>query len=52
MSKYQNIKVLKYAIAALNGEDELALLITGSKKSCIYQLLPFSVSSRYFVDQN
>ena len=53
MSKYQNIKVLKYAIAAaLNGEDELALLITGSKKSFIYQLLSFSVSSRYFVDQN
>ena len=52
MSKYQNIQILKLAIAAaLNGKDELALLLTGSKKSWIYQLLSFIVSSRYFVDQ-
>ena len=52
MSKYQDFKILKEAIAAaLNGEDELALLLTGSKKSWIYQLLSLAVSSRYFVDQ-
>ena len=44
-SKYQNIKV------GLNGENELALSITGSKKSWIYQLLSFNVSSRNFVNQ-
>ena len=36
MSKYQNIKILNQAIAAaLNGEDELALLLTGLKNSWI-----------------
>ena len=40
MSKYQNTK-----IAALNGEDELALLVTGSKKSWMYKLFSlFSAS--------
>ena len=39
MSKYQNMKILIAIIitAALNGEDELALLLTGSKKSWRYQ---------------
>ena len=33
MQKYQNIKMLMWAIAAaLNGEDELALLVPGLKK--------------------
>ena len=34
MSKHQNIKILKQAIAAaINEEDELELLRTGSKNS-------------------
>ena len=37
-------------IAVLNGEDELALLLTGSKKSWMYQLLFFIISLRYFVN--
>ena len=51
MSKYQNIKISKQPITvALNGEVELALLLTGSKKSWMYQLLFFIFSLRYFVD--
>ena len=50
MAKYQNNKILKQPItAALNGEDELALLLTGSKKLWIYQLWFFIISLRYFV---
>ena len=53
MSKYQNTKTLKQPITvALNGEVELALLLTGSKKSWMYQLLFFIFSLRYFVDHN
>ena len=43
--------VMGHRTVALNGEDELALLLIGSKKSWISQLLSFVASSRYFVDQ-
>ena len=39
-------KQLQQAITA----DEPALLLTGSKKSWMYQLLFFIISLRYFVD--
>ena len=46
----ENVKIsnIKQAITA----DELALLLTGSKKSWIYQFLPFIISVRYFVDHD
>ena len=51
--KYQNIKLSKYPIAvALNGEVELVLLLTGSKKSWMYQLLLFIFSLRYLGDHD
>ena len=51
MSKYQNIKIVNKT-AALNREDELALLLIGSKESWMYQLLFFTISLRYFVDHH
>ena len=49
MSKYQNTKTLKQPITvALNGEVELALLLTGSKKSWLF----FIFSLRHFVDHD
>ena len=46
----ENVKIsnIKQAITA----DELAFLFTGSKKSWMYQFLPFIVSVRYFVDHD
>ena len=42
ISKYRNIRISKSPITAvLNGEDELVLLLTGSKKSWMYQFLFF-----------
>ena len=45
-------KMSKQPITTLNGEVELALLLTGSKKSWMYQLLFFIFSLRYFVDHD
>ena len=52
----ENVKISKYQnnqlTWALNEEVELALLLTGSKKSWIYKLLFFIFSSGYFVDHD
>ena len=49
MTKCQNINILKWPItAALNGEDELAFLLTGQKKSWMYQFWFSIMSLRYF----
>ena len=50
MSKYQISK--QPITVALNGEVELVLLLIGSKKSWMYQLLFFIFSLRYFVSHD
>ena len=53
LKKCENIKISKYPITVtLNGEVQLTLLLTSSKKSWMYQLLLFIFSLRYFVGHN
>ena len=50
----ENVKISKYQNSQQNSsrEDELALLLIGSKESWMYQLLFFTISLRYFVDHD
>ena len=52
--KYQNIKISKQPITVTCEIElilELALLLTGTKKLWMHQILFFTFSLRYFVDQ-